>query len=111
MKYENGVISQHTSNLYSHTNNDFIIYGTEGKIIIHDMFIKAERATLVKETKEITVTKEIKASGFEYEIEEAQNCIKAGKLESETMTQADTLANMKLMDDIRKELGLKYTFE
>jgi hypothetical protein len=37
--------------------------------------------------------------------------IRAGLLESPGMSQADTLANMELMDNIRTEIGLKYPFE
>jgi len=38
-------------------------------------------------------------------------CIRAGLLETPGMTHADTLANMRLMDAIRAEVGLAYSFE
>jgi hypothetical protein len=53
----------------------------------------------------------LRAGGFEYQTEEAMRCIRAGLLESPGMSHADTLANMELMDKIRAEIGLKYSFE
>jgi len=111
LDYGNGVISQFSCNLLSTNENDFIIYGTKGHIRIHCMFWGATKATLYVDDKEITEERPFRASGFEYQIEEVMNCINIGKLESEEMTHERTLANMKLMDDIRKSIGLKYSFE
>ena len=47
----------------------------------------------------------------EHAIEEAMRCMRAGLLESPTMTHAQSLANMTTMDRIRAAIGLRYTFE
>jgi len=52
-----------------------------------------------------------RGNGFEYEIEEAQRCIRAGLLESPYMTHADSLAALRWMDGIRRVIGLRYPFE
>ncbi|KAA3644839.1 MAG: gfo/Idh/MocA family oxidoreductase [Chloroflexi bacterium] len=109
--YDKGVISQFTCNLISRTANDMFIYGTKGYIQLHAGFWCAEKATLFVDGKEETVNMPFRSQGFEYEIEEAQRCIQAGLLESPGMPQADSLANMELMDAIRAEIGLKYPFE
>jgi len=59
----------------------------------------------------VTVSRPFRGGGFEYQIEEAMRCIRAGLLESPGMSHADTLANMQLMDSIRAQIGLKYPFE
>jgi predicted dehydrogenase len=111
LNYGNGVISQFTCNMFSTNENDFLIYGSKGYIRIHKMFWGATKATLYLGEKEITEEQPLRASGFEYQIEEAMNCIKSGKIESDEMTHERTLANMELMDKIRNQIGLKYSFE
>lgn len=111
LKYENDVISQSHSSFMSNHVNDFWIYGSKGRIRIHPNFWGSTKATLLTDGQEITVEKPFRASGFEYQTEEAMRCIRAGLIESPSMTHADTLANMELMDAIRTEIGLKYSFE
>ena len=111
LDYGDGVISQFTCNLLTTNENDFLIYGTKGYIKIHCMFWGATKATLYLDGKERMEERPFRATGFEYQIEEAMNCIKSGKLESEEMTHERTLSNIELMDDIRKSIKLKYSFE
>jgi len=111
LKYENDVISQSHSSFMSNHANDFWIYGSKGRIRIHPAFWASAKATLITDDQELTVSRPLRASGFEYQTEEAMRCIRAGLLESAGMTHADTLANMELMDSIRAEIGLKYPFE
>ena len=111
LDYGNGVLSQFSCNLLSKNENDFVIYGSKGYIRIHEMFWGPTKATLYVDDKEITEERPFRATGFEYQIEEAIECINSGRLESEEMTQERTLATMELMDNIRKQIGLKYDFE
>jgi hypothetical protein len=50
-------------------------------------------------------------NGFEYEIEEAQRCIRAGLIESPTMPHAESLATLGWMDEIRRQVEVRYPFE
>ncbi len=109
--YADERLSQFTCSFLVDGANDFIIYGTEGRIHIHANFWCATEATLIKGDKRETKQEPFRATGFEYEIEEAMRCIRAGLLESPGMTHADTLANMQLMDTIRAQVGYKYSFE
>ncbi len=111
LQYENGVISQSHSSFLSNHVNDFLIYGSKGMIRIHPAFWGSTKATLVTDDQELTVSRPLRAGGFEYQTEEAMRCIRAGLLESPGMSHADTLANMELMDGIRAQIGLKYPFE
>jgi len=111
LQYDDGAISQFSCNLLSKNENSFMIYGSKGHIKIHDNFWAAIKATLNLNDKEMTITKPVKASGFEYQIEEATSCIINKDLESLIMPHSQSLANMELMDGIRKKIGLKYSFE
>jgi dihydrodiol dehydrogenase / D-xylose 1-dehydrogenase (NADP) len=110
LQYENGVISQLSSNFFVDHANEFRIFGTKGHITIPEPW-SASQATLVTGERELTVKMPFHGGGFEFETEEAMNCIRQGLLESPQMPWSNTLANMQLMDSIRAEIGLKYPFE
>jgi predicted dehydrogenase len=111
LMYSGERLSQFTCSFLVDGANDFTIYGTEGRIYIHADFWCATEATLIRGDKQETKKEPFRATGFEYEIEEAMRCIRSGLLESPGMTHADSLANMQLMDTIRAQVGLKYPFE
>ncbi|MEE2569919.1 Gfo/Idh/MocA family oxidoreductase [Pseudarthrobacter sp. J64] len=48
------------------------------------------------------------AEGFIHELREAARCIRAGLQESPLMPWADSVAMMKLLDEARRQLGLRY---
>ena len=94
------------------TRDDLTIIGTKGKITIPANFYLADKAELlVYEKKAKTFKQKHRSGGFEYQIEEAIRCIKAGKIESPSMTHAQSLGNMRVMDEIRAQIGVKYPFE
>jgi predicted dehydrogenase len=111
LEFSNGIISQYACTYNAVLKNDFSIYGTKGRIEIHSPFWAALKATLVTEREEKTVTRVYKGGGFEFEIDEVCRCVQAGLLESPVMPHRLTLANMQLMDAIRKDIGLVYPFE
>lgn len=111
MHYSNGRISQFTAALTMQASNDVFIYGSKGYIRVHPYICISTQATLYNGEKEVTVSRPLRANGYEYENEEVMRCVRDGLVESPTMTHADTLANMRLMDAIRKQVGLQYSFE
>ena len=111
LNYPGGVVSKFFATFLTETNNELLIIGSKGRIRIHSLFFAADTATLYNDDGESTVSKPLRAGGFEYEIDEAARCIEAGYLESPAMKHADSLANMELMDSIRAEINLKYRFE
>ena len=98
-------------------DNDLIIHGTAGHIRVQPMFWSATQATLVRNHKHnrspqlISVNKEFRATGLEYEIEAAQQCIRNGHTECPAISHRDNLDTMKLMDSLRRDIGLSYAFE
>lgn len=111
LQYPDGTISQLSSNFICNNVNEFVIYGSKGSITIHAPYWGASKATLNSGNQKLTINTPHRANGFEYETEEAMRCIRAGLLESPTMSHNDTLATMHLMDNIRANVGVKYPFE
>ena len=50
-------------------------------------------------------------SGYEYQVEECAAALNKGKLECESMPQAETLNMMKIYDALRRKLNVKYPGE
>ncbi len=111
LNYGNNRISQFTCNFQADTNNEFVIYGTKGKIVVHQHFWDTTQASLYVEDKLVeTFNQPFLASGFEYQIMEVMKCLEAGKIESDIISWSDTLTTMELMDSMLDDLGVKYPF-
>ncbi|WEK55321.1 MAG: Gfo/Idh/MocA family oxidoreductase [Candidatus Cohnella colombiensis] len=91
--------------------NDAYIFGTKGHIHI-PQFLFSRSATLhVKGEEPVTLADERSTAGYNYEAEEAMNCLREGRKESDVMTHEETLQIMHTLDQIRGQWGLKYSGE
>ena len=87
------------------------VYGTKGHIDIPE-FKNPTRAVLHLDGQEpVELVQPFDINGFEYEIREAQACVEAGKMQSERMTGEQTIAVMRIMDEIRRQNGFRFPFE
>jgi predicted dehydrogenase len=111
MAYPKDVVSQFSCSFLFEGINDFVIYGSKGHIRAQAKFWESTQAVLTEEAGETVAALPFRRNGFEYQIEEAVSCIRAGRLESEDMPLASSLANMETMDEIRRQIGLEYSFE
>lgn len=111
LDYGNGALSQFACTFLTRPLCQVEIYGTKGYILIHPVFNSTEKTTLVTKNKTLPYNHPHRINGFEFQIEEAQCCIRNGCLESPLMTHADSLENMRLVDEIRNRIGMKYPFE
>jgi predicted dehydrogenase len=109
--YPENIVSQFACSFLMNAVNDLMIYGTKGHIRIHADFWQPTQATFAVGGQEVIATLPFRRNGFEYQIEEAMSCIRRGKGESEDMPLASTLATMTTMDQIREQIGLRYSFE
>ena len=93
-------------------DNGLRIFGERGVIRLTQYFHGAVEASLQRKGEAAkTVHAPLRFNGFEGEIEEAQTCIRAGLIESPTISHADTLATLGWMDEIRRQVGVRYPFE
>ena len=110
LKYEDGILSSLNCSLTAKLNNEAVIYGENGKIVI-PRFWASKEAYLYTEENTEKYKDEYEEAGYKYEIEEANNCIKNNILESNVASHNNTLELAKIMDEIRKQIGLVYPFE
>jgi predicted dehydrogenase len=87
------------------------IFGSKGSIIIHANYNASERGVLSVNGREKEVLLPHRINGFEYQIEEAQRCIRAGLPESPLMPVADSVAMLRVLDEVRHQIGISYSFE
>lgn len=106
--YPNGERANLESAIESNTPIEARIFGTDGTITLHKSFHHTERITLSQnETEEVFQINYV-GNGYFHEIEEVNKCIVEGKVESEKYSLETSLNLMKIIDSVKKEIGLVY---
>jgi predicted dehydrogenase len=112
LHFRGGFASQFICGLDGSAENALTLFGERGVIKLPTDFWQATEARLQRPGELARRAQEpFRVNGFEYEIEEAQRCISAGLIESPRMTHEDTLATLRWMDEIRRQVGVRYPFE
>jgi predicted dehydrogenase len=111
LDYGDGSYSQFACTFLTKPSMQVEIFGSKGRIIVHPVFNSSEMVSITVDEREKTVQLPYRINGFEYQIEEAQRCIKTGKLESPLMPLSDSIDNMRVLDEVRNQIGVNYAFE
>jgi len=91
------------------TPGELTVSGTRGHVRMNTMFHRARSVTVALEDGSTrTVDTPYLGNGYVHEAMEAQRCLRAGLLESPGMTHEETLALMRVMDEIRRQVGVRY---
>ena len=111
LHYPSGGLAQFVCGLGAEFDNSLVIGGDTGFIRLPSRFLHGKEAVLEVSGKIETVRPTHRGEGFEYQIEEAMRCVRAGEIESPMLPHADTLATLETMDEIRRQIGLRYPEE
>ncbi len=111
LQYSKGRQAVLFATLRSFTPGDALIMGSEGYLRIRGPLFRPERLILVRKGKEKTIQVPFEGNGYNYEAQEAVNCILQGKTESLQMPLEHTLQVMEIMDAIRKQWKMRYPQE
>jgi hypothetical protein len=112
LTYENGATASLFSTLNAQTDTTCTIYGSKGKIFLHGRFHETKGLTLAIEGQETQIFEtERLGHGYSYEAQEVQNCLNAGKIESDKLPLQFSLELMELLCEIRQQIGLVYPQE
>jgi predicted dehydrogenase len=92
------------------------IQGTKGEIQVYGPAFQPTRYRLIplKQGDEPVSIRDVEFSfpanghGMYYEADEAARCVRDGKLESETMSWDESILIMEVMDEVRRQGGLRY---
>ncbi len=112
LEFEGGGTAHLGSAITKEMPGDAYISGSKGTIRLHDSFWNATRVSLRRGTSAPEVHEfPFGINGYEYEARAAQDCLRAGRVQCDTMPHAATLEVLDIMDAARAQWGLKYPME
>lgn len=106
LHFKSGTVASLTCGITASASSDAFIYGTEGKIIVHDFF-QTKKCELYNEKGQIIDSFENEfLDGFIFEIEHFAKLVRERKKESPLITLNDTIGCADIFDTIREQCGL-----
>ncbi len=109
MLHESGAVTTFSTSLDAESDLTARVVGTAGLVEIHAPFWCPSAFTVTIDGEDERV--ETPHRGLAHEAEHVMERIRAGYLESDVQTWNATLANMELMDEIRRQIGVFYPSE
>src|SRR5690606_3598903 len=110
LRYGRRALAVCSATLWARTPCRATVSGSEGTIELDGPFYAPTEVT-VTIGDERTTLPPLHEGGFQYEAAEVARCVAAGRLESETLPWAETLAVLETMDEVRRQLGVTYPGE
>ena len=111
LSYPCGAVANMVCGLAAHGDNRLVIAGEKGTVEVPSNFIAAQKAVIVCRDGKTSMEEPFRGEGFEFQIAETVRCLRAGETESPLMPLTDTLELAESMDEIRRQIGLRYPFE
>ena len=112
LTFPGGVVSQFVCALDGVADNSMLIVGGGGSIALQHHFWQATEAVLSRHGRPPeTVRAPFRINGFEGEIEETMRCVRGGLTESARMPHRESLAIVGWLDELRRQVGVRYPFE
>lgn len=112
LEYDSGAIASLYVSMRTKSRPDITILGSKGKIYVHPpLFCPSKIILSLFDAEATEITLPFESNGYQFEIMEVNRCLREGKTESGVMPLDETLAIMRIMDEIREQIGLKYPME
>lgn len=112
LTFRDGRMAVLHSNMLAQTDRQGVIFGDKGYIEVQNINNCEEIRVFDLErnmTARYSVPEQI--NGYEYEVISCQRALENGAVECEEMPHSETLRVMKLMDEIRRQWGMRYPCE
>lgn len=119
LKFPNGIVAEVSCSIMASQDNVLRIIGSEGRIEVKDFWFASGhkggvgRIDIIKGTETETIEVPEDRWLYSFEVDAAGKAIREGRQEFEApgMTWADTLGNLRVMDQWRAAVGLEYGVE
>ena len=110
LKYNNGNYAMVESSIITQTEGSAWIYGSEGTIRIKKPWTEHPEKieVIIDNESSFKHIPSWQGRGFQYEIEEVIKCLNEKKIESEILPHQASIDVVKIMDAVRKQLGIIY---
>jgi predicted dehydrogenase len=107
--YKNQATAFLNCTINANTRTEAFIYGENGYIHIHTQFHQPKKITLYENNhKPISFNFPRKTFGYNFEIEEVNQCLRKNKKESDKMPLSLSIKLISLLDEIRQKAGIFY---
>lgn len=111
MRHRSGAITTFTTSIDGMSDLTARVVGTDGMAVVAAPFWFPSEFTITRHDGSEPERVETPNHGLAHEVEHTIEQIRAGAIESDIQTWGATLANMELMDEIRRQLGVVYPSE
>lgn len=113
LEYDSGAIASLYVSMRTRSRPDITVLGSKGKIHVYPPLFCPSKITLslFDDDEETEIDLPFDSNGYQFEAMEVHRCLSEGKTESDVMPLDETLAIMRMMDEIRGQFGLKYPME
>jgi predicted dehydrogenase len=110
LRHRGGGISVCSCSLRAHLPCELTVSGEKGNVRMHTKFhcTQSISITRAEDRGTQTIDTPYQGNGYVHEVLEAQRCWREGLLESPGMSLDETLALMGVMDEIRRQVGVRY---
>ena len=110
--YPAGQLAVLTAATRTDTPHEALICGTEGQIRIHHQWWAPSKLSITRaQQPEELIDGSALGNGYNYQASEVGDCLRAGRLESDLLPLAETLAIISTLDQVRAQWGLRYPSE
>jgi predicted dehydrogenase len=113
LQHDDGSHASLTTTLEAVGSNRASIIGTDARIDIDHVFYRSTTFTVIGR-QEGTVERydePHEGGGLRHQAAEVMRCLRAGRLESNIMPLGETVAIIETLDEIRRQIGLRYPGE
>lgn len=108
-RYDRGPIAQLFCTAAGPSPFGGLVNGSDGWISIEPRLHRPDRIVVHRGADtEVIKDEPIPGNGYLLEIEEVERCLRAGRTESEIITLDDTSAVLEVLDEVRRQLGVRY---
>ena len=119
LKFENGIVAEVSCSIMAQQDNTLRIIGSKGRIEVKDFWFAsgrhggAGRIEIIKGDERETIELEEKRYLYSFEVDAVGEAIRGGRGEFSWpgMTAADSLGNLRVLDQWRASVGLEYAVE
>lgn len=110
--FKNGKIAHLFSSFLVQTDRYGMIYGNKGYIAVQNIN-NCEKITVYNLDREVILEQEVPAqiTGLEYEVTACEKALREGRTECPEMPHEESLRMMGIMDEVRRQLGIRFPQE
>lgn len=112
LKFPEGRIATGFSSFLVDSATEARVEGAKARLRVRSRFHHSQQFDVIYPDQSVEEHRHpYEGSGYQFEVEEVNRCLAEGRSESDVMPLADTLAVVAVLDEIRRQIGLRYPQE